>query len=125
MEKWEIDFQWLKLRHFVKETFKTSSMPDLEAILFLVGIQEHGQIKKTFTKDKKMKLMQNAAAMLLSEEGYYTLKGNDEKGYQVWEEVKKIDLDEKAKADKLQLLLIAYFDKIIPEGYENSNPFEN
>ena len=124
MEKWELDFQWLKLQHYIKQTFKTSSMTDVESILFLIGIQEHGQIKKTFTKEKKMKLMHNAAAMLLSNEGYYSFKGKDEKGYQIWEEEKKMDLEEKEKSEKLKLLLIDYFESIIPKGFENSNPFE-
>ena len=114
-----MDFHWLKVKHFIRDEFKTTSMPDLESILFLIGIQEHGKLKKTFSKDKKMKLIHNGAACLLSKKGYFKLEGRDEKGWQVWTEAEEMKLEEKEKNTLLKELIIGYFESIIPEGYEN------
>ena len=45
-ETWELDFEWLRVRHLVQDTMKRDSLPDLNAILFLVGIQELGRWEK-------------------------------------------------------------------------------
>ena len=51
MEFWERDFEWLKVRHIVKDAMKKDSLPDLQTVLFLIGVQELGRIPKTkFTK---------------------------------------------------------------------------
>ena len=42
MENWELDFEWQHIRHFLKERFKKESLPDLNGVLFLIGIQELG-----------------------------------------------------------------------------------
>ena len=41
--------------------------PDLEAILFLIGMQEYGQLKDKFTKEQKQDLMHVAVCLLLSQ----------------------------------------------------------
>jgi len=39
--------------------------PDMEAILFLIGIQEFGQLKEKFTKEQKQDLMHVAVCSYL------------------------------------------------------------
>ena len=54
MEYWERDFEWLKVRHIVKDAMKKDALPDLQTVLFLIGVQELGRIPKTkFTKEEK------------------------------------------------------------------------
>lgn len=70
MEDWELDFEWLKVRHKVKDLLGKTDIPDLQAILFLVGIQELGRVPEgTFTKEEKRDLMHIAVCRLLSYEG--------------------------------------------------------
>ena len=58
MEYWERDFEWLKVRHIVKDAMKKDALPDLQTVLFLIGVQELGRIPKTkFTKEEKRDLM--------------------------------------------------------------------
>ena len=52
-ETWEIDFEWLRVRHLVQDAMKRDSLPDMNAILFLVGVQELGRWKTEFTKEEK------------------------------------------------------------------------
>lgn len=90
METWEFDFEWLRVRHLVKSRFLKGTMPDLNAILFLIGIQELGRWKTEFTKEEKQDLMHIAVCRLLSYEGYYEFKGRDADGWPHWEQIKKV-----------------------------------
>jgi hypothetical protein len=64
--------------------------PDLQTILFLIGVQELGKGPMKYSKDEKQDLMHIAVCRLLSGFGYYTLSGVDENGWPVWELVKKL-----------------------------------
>ena len=50
MEEWNLDFEWLRVRHLVKDTMERDTLPDLNAVLFLIGIQELGRWEENFTK---------------------------------------------------------------------------
>ncbi|MBK8954497.1 MAG: hypothetical protein IPM34_02940 [Saprospiraceae bacterium] len=89
MEDWELDFEWLRIRHFVRDRLGSKSLPDLNAILLLIGIQELGRLKPgKFTKEEKTDLMHIASCKLLSEDGYYALKGLDQDGWPHFESLK-------------------------------------
>lgn len=88
MEVWEKDFEWLRIRHLIKDQFNRNSLPDLNAILFLIGIQELGRWKEEFTKEEKQDLMHIAVCRLLSYDGYYKFVGRDADGWPHWEMVK-------------------------------------
>ena len=47
MEDWQIDFEWLKVRHYIKDALKHEKLPDFQAVLFLIGVQELGRIPGT------------------------------------------------------------------------------
>ncbi len=110
MEDWEIDFSWLALRHKVKESFKRETLPDLNAILLLVGVQELGQVRPSWTKEEKQDLMHIAVCHLLSIEGYYAFVGRDADGWPHYEQVKAHDTTGlKTQEAWLKRLLIRYF----------------
>lgn len=88
MEAWELDFKWLKLRHQVKAQLGMQDIPDLQTILFLIGIQELGKLHETFTKEEKQDLIHVAVCSLLEEEGYYSFTGRDVDGWPHWEPIK-------------------------------------
>ncbi len=46
--------RWMNLEQKMVERF--GKKPDLEAILFLIGIQEFGQLKEKYTKEQKQDL---------------------------------------------------------------------
>lgn len=64
--------------------------PDLQALLFLIGVQELGRGPQKFSKDEKQDLMHIATCKLLSQFGYYELKGLDEEGWPDWQLVKQL-----------------------------------
>ncbi len=92
MEAWELDFEWLQVRHKVKEQFSMSSLPDLQTILFLIGVQELGQLDRKFSKEEKQDLIHIGVCTLLAEDGYYVFQGRDEDGWPHWEQHKKFTL---------------------------------
>lgn len=113
MEIWEFDFEWLRVRHLVKSRFLKGALPDLNAILFLIGIQELGRWKTEFTKEEKQDLMHIAVCRLLSFEGYYKFKGRDADGWPHWEQIRKVPV--KGMDEQEQILkekVIQYFKEL-------------
>lgn len=84
----------------------------MEAILFLIGIQELGQVKKEFTKEQKQDLMHVAVCTLLSEDGYFELENYDKDGWPHFHEVKKTPpMNLKEQEDFLKEHIIHYFEE--------------
>lgn len=54
---------------------------DLDAIIYLIGVQELGQLDRTFKKDQKLDLMHIAICKVLSPYGYYELDFVDDEGW--------------------------------------------
>jgi len=113
MEDWEIDFLWLEVRHKVKSALHIEQLPDMKSILFLIGVQELGTVKKTFTKEEKRDLIHVAACALLEKEGYYRFDGRDDEGWPHWEVEKPFTIkgvDEQETI--LKRNIIEYFRKL-------------
>lgn len=62
----------------------------MEAILFLIGMQETGFIKEKITKEQKQDLMHVAVCSLFSQSGYYELEGNDIDGWPHFRQLKPL-----------------------------------
>jgi len=87
---------------------------DLNSVLFLIGAQELGKGKKTFSKEEKQDLMHIAICKVLSLSGFYELEGLDEDGWPHWKLIKKLphfDLLEQEKLLKMHVL--EYFNEEI------------
>lgn len=113
MEDWELDFEWLKIRHIVKETLKHDSLPDLNIVLLMIGIQELGFWKKAFTKEEKQDLMHIGVCQLMSYEGYYEFVGRDTEGWPHYKMLKPYDIKgEKAQERLLKINAVKYFKEL-------------
>ncbi len=85
---------------------------DLNAVLFVIGMQELGMGAKRFSKEEKQDLMHIAICKVLSLSGYYELEGLDKEGWPHWKLIKKLphfDLLEQEKLLKMHVL--EYFEK--------------
>jgi hypothetical protein len=113
MEDWELEFKWLRVQHVVKETLVREKLPDLQAILYLIGIQELGLVKKKFTKEEKQDLMHIAVCKLLSYEGYYEFVGRDEDGWPHYNQVRALPSNGIEEQEKLlKISTIEYFRQL-------------
>lgn len=80
----DFDPEWLEVLQRLKDQF--GKKPNLEAILFLIGINELNTTRKTFNKEEKEYLMHIAVCRLLSFNGYYRYTGTDAEGWPQWEQ---------------------------------------
>ncbi|MFM2267603.1 MAG: hypothetical protein RL757_1044 [Bacteroidota bacterium] len=112
MEDWEVEFQWLQVRHRVKDILGNDKLPDLNAVLMMIGIQELGKIKK-FSKDEKQDLMHIGVCTLMQADGYFEFEEHDEEGWPHFKAVKKFETTgEKAQERYLIEKTISYFQEI-------------
>lgn len=85
---------------------------DLNAMLYLIGIQELGKGAKDFTKEEKQDLMHIAICKVLSYSGFYELEGLDEEGWPHWRPKKKLPhFDLLEQESLLKMHILEYFEK--------------
>lgn len=84
----DLQTRWWKLEEKMIERF--GKKPDLETILFLIGIQEYGDIRPKFTKEQKQDLMHIAVCTLLSQSGYYEIDRYDDDGWPHFRQLKSL-----------------------------------
>ena len=84
----DLQQRWWNLEARLVERF--GKKPDLETILFLVGIQETGFIKEKITKEQKQDLMHVAVCTLFSQSGYYQLERKDDEGWPHFRQLKSL-----------------------------------
>jgi hypothetical protein len=82
----DLQQRWWDLE--AKLSHRFGKKPDMEAILFLIGVQEFGHIKEKFTKEQKQDLMHVAVCKLFSQSGYYELERIDEDGWPHFKQLK-------------------------------------
>ena len=82
----DLQARWWTLEAKLVERF--GKKPDMETILFLIGVQELGQTGEQFTKEQKQDLMHIAVCRLLSTSGYYKSEGKDEDGWPHYSQLK-------------------------------------
>ncbi len=86
--------------------------PDMNAMLFIIGIRELGAIKQMFTKEEKVKLMHIAVCRLFSTSGYYELEGVDSKGWPRWKRLKDLPyVDIFEQESLMRQHIIDYFEE--------------
>ena len=103
-EKWQLLIQRLNKQF--------DSDLDLQGVIFLIGVQELGKGYQPFTKDQKQDLMHIATCKLLSQYGYYLLKGTDDDGWPHWELVQKLPpLSLKEQDLLLKQAVLEYFER--------------
>ncbi len=87
----DFEQRWQQILDFFKAKFTGGETPEIDTILFFIGIQELGMIKPDFTKDEKINLMHIATCKLLEPYGYYEYTHRDDEGWPHYKNVKKIE----------------------------------
>lgn len=80
--------RWWNLEAKLVERF--GKKPDMEAILFLIGLNETGFLAEKITKEQKQDLMHVATCSLLAPSGFYVFEGRDEEGWPHYKQVKEL-----------------------------------
>ena len=86
----ELKDRWEVVVEKLSKQFSDGDPLDVEAIIYLIGLQELGQLNRKFKKDHKLDLMHIAICKLLAPYGYYEFDFVDDEGwphYKVKEEL--------------------------------------
>tara|TARA_R110002049_G_scaffold114927_1_gene266623 strand:+ start:37540 stop:37896 length:357 start_codon:yes stop_codon:yes gene_type:complete len=95
-ERWELVIDKLSCQ------FADGDPLDLDAVIYLIGVQELGQLDKAFKKDQKLDLMHIAICKLLMPYGYYELDFVDDEG---WPHYKTLEALPHLKAGEQSVLM--------------------
>lgn len=80
--------RWFDLELKMFEKF--GKKPDVESVLFLIGVQEVQTIKQVFTKEEKQDLIHIAICLILLPSKYYILERYDEEGWPHFKQIKEL-----------------------------------
>lgn len=105
------DKRWRDLVTRLSKRFDAGTL-DLNAIIFLVGVQELGQGAREFKKDEKVNLMHIGICVLLLPFGYYRELGRDADGWPHFERVRQLPpLGAEDQERLMKEAVLAYFDE--------------
>lgn len=82
--------RWEELVAKISKDFADGDTLELDAIIYLIGIQEYGKPQKKFKKDDKVNLMHIAICRLLEPYGYYVFDYFDEEGWPHYQVLSKL-----------------------------------
>lgn len=102
--------RWEELVLKLSDQFADGDKLDLEEIIYLIGVQELGQLKRKFKKDDKVNLMHIAICRLLSSYGYYEFSHYDDDGwphYDILEELPPLKAGEQSVL--MKEAIVSYF----------------
>lgn len=77
----QLKARWDLVVNKLSNQFADGDTLDLDAIIYLIGVQELGQFDRKFKKDHKIDLMHIAICKLLSPYGYYEFDFVDDDGW--------------------------------------------
>ncbi len=73
--------KWQEIQQKISNRFGDGETLEVDAIVYLIGVQELGQGYRKFKKDEKINLMHIAVCKLLEPYGYYEFEYFDEDGW--------------------------------------------
>ncbi len=90
MNQEEAEFQrkWAALLTRLKDLF--GEEPDIDTILFLIGIQELGKVPIKLSKREKLEILHIAVCSLLVRYDYYRFIGCDDDGWPHFEAIEEL-----------------------------------
>ena len=106
----DLQTRWWNLEAKLVDRF--GKKPDIETILFLIGIQEFGELRSKFSKEQKQDLMHVAVCSLLSKSGYYEFEGPDKDGWPHFRQLKAMpDMNLIEQENFLKDHILLYFEQ--------------
>ena len=94
--------RWEDLQQKLANQFADGEVMELDAVIYMIGVQELGQLHRRFKKDQKLDLMHIAICRLLEPYGYYEFDYFDDDG---WPHYKVIENLPQLKAGEQQVLM--------------------
>ncbi len=110
MQDEEFQLKWNKLLDTLEPKFGGDL--DIQAILFIIGLQELGHGYREYSKDEKLDVMHVAICSLLESFGYYEFEGRDADNWPHWKATSKLPNLKPGQQQRLmQEAIVEYFEK--------------
>ncbi|MBD3629553.1 hypothetical protein [Cyclobacterium sp.] len=107
----DLEKRWGKLLEGLREIFGKKPA-DLNAVLFIIGVQELGKGPRHFSKEEKQDLMHIATCKVLSLSGFYVLDFIDQDGWPHWKLEKSLPHLNASEQEKLlKIHVLEYFEE--------------
>lgn len=106
----QLKLRWDKVVSLLSNQFAEGDILDLDAIIYLIGVQELGKVHQKFKKDEKLNLMHIAICRLLEPYGFYEFDYFDKDGwphYKVKEELPPLKAGEQSVL--MKEAIVSYF----------------
>ena len=112
----KIQQQWDKLTSELANKFADGDSMSMDAIIYLIGVQELGKGPRDFSKDDKINLMHIAICRLLEPYGYYEFSHKDLDDWPHFKLVKALpSIQTDAQTLLMKEAIIRYFTSL--EGF--------
>lgn len=98
----QLKARWEQVEQKLSQQFADGEKLELDAIIYIIGLQELGQLHRKFKKDHKLDLMHIAICRLLEPYGYYEFEFFDDDG---WPHYKILEQLPQLKAGEQQVLM--------------------
>jgi hypothetical protein len=104
--------KWDQLTAWFEKEFKMDA--DVDAMLFLIGVQELGKGFENFEKTQKLELIHIGICTVLKTDGYYKFTHVDDEGWPHFTSEKKLPFVKgQQQKDFIKKYLLEYFDEYI------------
>jgi hypothetical protein len=106
----DLQQRWWNLEAQLVERF--GKKPDLDAVLYLIGMQEMQYFEEKIEKETKQDLMHVAVCTVLMPSGYYMLEGKDADGWPHFKQLKALpDMGLREQEEFLKDHVLLYFEQ--------------
>ncbi len=107
---YDVELRFQKVKAELEKKFGEGM--DVQAILFLIGVNELGMGYKEFSKQEKTDLLHVAICTLLEPYGYYKFEKYDNEGWPHFDLVKPLPaLNDREQQHLIKEAMIAYFEE--------------
>ncbi|MDO9262148.1 MAG: hypothetical protein Q7U08_09425 [Flavobacteriaceae bacterium] len=107
-----IEEKYTQLEQKLSQQFADGDTVKIDAILYLIGVQELGKGFRQFSKDDKVNLMHIAICKIFEPFGHYKFTHHDEDGWPHFEATSQLPtMDVEQQKEKMKEAVVLYFEQ--------------
>lgn len=107
-----IEEKYNQLERRLSTQFADGDTVKIDAILYLIGVQELGKGFQQFSKDDKINLMHIAVCKIFEPFGHYKFSHIDEEGWPHYEAINQLpEMDVEQQAQYMKEAVVLYFEQ--------------
>ena len=108
----ELEKKYRELERKLSAQFADGDIMKIDAILYLIGVQELGKGFLQFSKDDKINLMHIAVCKIFEPFGHYKFSHIDEEGWPHYEFTNQLpEMDVEQQAQYMKEAVVLYFEQ--------------